>query len=139
LDQGYGETCLGNRRIASFVEDDLLSFDGASFHLSAWVVMPNHVHFLATRLEGATFSRIMQSFKSLTSHKANRLLSRKGPFWMADYFDRYIRNGDHFVKTIQYIEMNPVKAKLCKRPEDWPFSSARWRSGAGEGARVPSD
>ena len=57
---------------------------------------------------------------------------------MPDYFDRYIRNADHFVKTIQYIENNPVKARLCKRPEDWPFSSARRRIAAGDGARVPS-
>jgi len=57
---------------------------------------------------------------------------------MPDCFDRYIRNAEHFVKTIKYIEDNPVKAGLCSRPEDWPFSSARRRSSAGEGARVPS-
>ena len=127
LDQGYGEAFLRNSRIAQLIEDDLLSFDGKSCRLSAWVVMPNHIHFLATRFEDASLSQIMQSFKSLTSHKANKVLSRRGRFWMADYFDRYIRNFEHFGKTIRYIENNPVKAHLCKRPEDWPFSSARFR------------
>jgi REP element-mobilizing transposase RayT len=69
----------------------------------------------------------MQSFKSLTSHKANKLLRRKGQFWMPDYFDRYIRNAEHFKKTVRYIENNPVKAGLCKHPQDWPFSSAWFR------------
>ena len=138
LDQGYGAAWLKDRRVARMVEDDLLSFDGKSFRLSAWVVMPNHIHFLGTRFETQTLSAIMQSLKSLTSHKANRLLFRKGHFWMPDYYDRYVRNAEHYIKTIQYIERNPVKAGLCDRPEEWPFSSARWREGAGEGARVPS-
>ena len=46
---------------------------------------------------------------------------------MEDYFDRYIRNLIHYERTILYIEKNPVKAKLCRTPEEWPFSSARFR------------
>ncbi|HEV8140292.1 MAG TPA: transposase [Pyrinomonadaceae bacterium] len=138
LDQGYGAAWLKHRRIAQVVENDLLDLDGKSYGLSAWVIMPNHIHFLATRFEAETLSGIMQSFKSLTSHKANKLLSRRGQFWMPDYYDRYIRNSDHFVKTVRYIENNPVKARLCGRAEEWRFSSARWREAAGEGARVPS-
>jgi len=138
LDQGYGEALLKGR-VAQLVENDLLSFDGRSFRLIAWVVMPNHIHFLTTRFEGVTLSAIMQSFKSLTAHKVNNVLLRGGRLWMPDYFDRYIRNADHFVKTIRYIESNPVKARLCKRAEDWPFGSARRRIDAGEGARAPGN
>src|SRR5205085_2241212 len=71
LDQGYGEALLRHHRIAQLVEGDLLSFDGRSCHLSAWVVMLNHIHFLATRLETATLSGLMQSFKSMTSPTAD--------------------------------------------------------------------
>jgi hypothetical protein len=46
---------------------------------------------------------------------------------MPDYFDRYIRNAKHHKKTIEYIENNPVKARLCERPEDYRFSSAWFR------------
>ena len=127
-DQGYGEALLKDHRLAEMVQDTLLRDDGKKYRLAAWVVMPNHLHFLATRFESHTLSEIMQSFKSLTSHKANKILGRKGQFWMGDYFDRYIRNGEHFTKTVQYIEDNPVKARLCKKPEDWPFSSAWFRN-----------
>ena len=51
-------------------------------------------------------------------------------------FDRYTRNEKHFYKTIEYIENNPVKAGLCEKPSDWPFSGARWRGG--EGIRICS-
>ena len=90
--------------------------------------MPNHIHLLMTRLDVLELAEIMQSFKSLTSHKANQTLRRKGQFWLEDYFDRYIRNAEHFMKTVRYIENNPVKARLCKRPADWPFSSAWFRA-----------
>jgi len=70
----------------------------------------------------------MHSLKSYTALKANRMLSRTGEFWMGDYFDRYIRDGNHYEKTITYIENNPVKAGFCSRPEEWRFSSAWWRA-----------
>jgi len=46
---------------------------------------------------------------------------------MEEYFDRYIRNAEHFRRTVTYIENNPVKARLCSKPSDWPFSSAWFR------------
>ena len=109
------------------VQNELFYDDAQRYRLSSWVVMPNHVHYLVTRFEGIELAQLMQSFKSLTSHKANKMLRRKGQFWMPDYFDRYIRNAEHFAKTVRYIENNPVKARLCEQPQDWPFSSAWFR------------
>jgi REP element-mobilizing transposase RayT len=109
------------------VQETLLKDDGKKYRLSAWVIMPNHVHLLAARFEEETLADIMQVFKSITSHKANKALRRSGEFWMPDYFDRYIRNADHFNRTVKYIENNPVKARLCARPEEYRFSSAWFR------------
>jgi hypothetical protein len=38
-----------------------------------------------------------------------------------------MRDEAQKIKAIRYIENNPVKAKLCRAPEEWPFSSARFR------------
>jgi REP element-mobilizing transposase RayT len=127
LDQGYGQAFMKDYRIATMIQDVLLSADGKNYRLSAWVIMPNHIHILATRFANFTLASIVQSLKSITSHKANRILKRRGQFWMPDYFDRYIRNADHFIRTIRYIENNPVKARLCMRAKDWPCSSAGFR------------
>jgi REP element-mobilizing transposase RayT len=97
------------------------------YRLAAWVVMPNHVHMLCTPCGGYSLAQVMHSVKSFSSSEANKMLDRAGRFWQKEYFDRYIRNARHFSKAVAYIENNPVKANLCGKPEDWPFSSARFR------------
>ena len=96
---------------------------------SGWslTVMPNHAHLLLTPNAGHELSAIQQSLKSYTANEANKILGRTGQFWQPEAFDRWIRDADHFAKTIAYIENNPVKARLCKRAEDWLFSSAWFR------------
>ena len=128
LDQGYGESLLKIPPVAKMVQDALLKFDGARYRLFAWVVMPNHVHSLIARFEEYALKDILHSLKSFSAHEANKILLRQGQFWIEDYFDRYIRNQEHFEKTMRYIENNPVKARLCSKPEDWPYGSAWFKN-----------
>lgn len=90
--------------------------------------MPNHVHALLTPCAGYELSGILQSLKSYTANEANKMLARHGKLWQQESFDRYIRDSKHFVSVVRYIENNPVKARLCERPEDWPYSSAWFRA-----------
>ncbi len=89
--------------------------------------MPNHVHFVVELREGRTVSHMIHGLKSFTGRKANALLGRTGPFWQREYYDRYIRDGEHLASVMRYIEENPVKAKLVKTARDWPWGSARLR------------
>ena len=125
LDRGYGSAALSNPDIGEIVENALLHFDVARYRLHAWCVMPNHVHALITPLADWTLSAITHSWKSFTSKKANALLDRPGSFWAPEYYDRAIRDDAHYTSAVGYIAMNPVKARLCARPDDWRFSSAR--------------
>jgi putative DNA methylase len=124
LDRGYGACFLKDERIAKLTEDSLLFHHSTKYKLTAWVIMPNHIHLLATPLEDMELRDIAHAIKSYTAHEANRLLNRQGQFWQHEPFDRYIRNQKHFVSVIRYIETNPVKAGLCAQPQDWRFSSA---------------
>ena len=94
----------------------------------AYCLMPNHVHVILVPSTTVSLSSIMHSIKSFSAKEANRILGRQGRFWNNDYFDRFIRDEAHFNRTVEYIEMNPVKARLCSKPEDWPYGSARFRS-----------
>ncbi|MEK7724064.1 MAG: transposase [Acidobacteriota bacterium] len=124
LDEGYGNCFLRDERIASQVQESLLHFDLIRYKLLAWVIMPNHVHFLIKPINNHKISEIIKKLKTFTAHEANKIMNRQGKFWQEDYFDRYIRNYEHFTKTTDYIENNPVKARLCKNYTDWKFSSA---------------
>lgn len=123
LDRGYGACWLRRPQIAALVREALLYFDHARYILHAWVIMPNHVHALVTVLSGRHLSAILHSWKSFTAKSANRHLGREGKFWQVDYFDRVMRDEAHFAATVDYIHWNPVKAGLCAKPEDWPWSS----------------
>jgi REP element-mobilizing transposase RayT len=127
LDQGHGSCYLRQHDIAEMVQRALLFHDRTKYRLAAWVVMTNHVHMLCTPRAGNSLAEIMHSIKSFTSNEANKMLDRAGRFWQKEYFDRFIRNPRQFARTVAYIENNPVKANLCQKPEDWSFSSARFR------------
>ena len=104
LDQGYGPAFLKYTEVAKIVQDSLLKFDGVRYNLFSWVAMPNHTHSLLTRFDDWELGQLMHSHKSYTAHEANKLLKRTGQFWMGEYFDRYIRNAEHFQNTVRYIE-----------------------------------
>jgi REP element-mobilizing transposase RayT len=127
LDNGWGECFLRETAVAEKIEENLLHFDRQKYKLHAWVIMPNHVHLLLSPLPGFALSSITHSIKSFMATAANKILNRTGRFWFPETFDRYIRNYEHFENTFNYIENNPIKAGLCRKPEDWRFSSAYHR------------
>jgi putative DNA methylase len=135
LDQNYGSSHLRNSAIASCLEDTLLKWDLELYRLISWSIRPNHAHVCLTPNDGVKLSKVMHSIKSYVAHEANKILNRKGQFWAEEYFDRYIRDYKRFASVIAYIDNNPVKAKLCKSPEQWRWSSAYRLS---PGARTPS-
>ena len=122
-DAGHGACHLRQPEIARLVQDALLHFDGDRYRLLAWCVMPNHVHVLIEQTPDHRLADVVQSWKSFTAKRANRMLGRDGPFWARDYFDRYIRDESHFEATRRYIHENPVRAGLCAAAADWPWSS----------------
>ena len=127
LDQGYGACLLAREDIARVVRSALLHHDQDRYRLLAWVIMPNHVHALIELVGTNTLKRVVKTWKSFTARKANAALDRVGPFWQPDYHDRYVRRDSHLNRVVAYIEHNPVSAGLCRRPQDWSFSSASSR------------
>ena len=129
-DAGYGQCFMRDRNIARIVEDTIFYYDKKKYDLAAWCIMPNHVHVLCSMQNGNTLSSVLHSWRSFSSNKINEQLNRRGKVWMNEYFDRFIRNEEHFRKAVEYIHNNPVKAGLSPTPEQYPWSSAhtqRWR------------
>lgn len=123
IDEGRGSCLLGNPVHATIVKNAPGHFDGARYKLMAWVIMPNHVHALIEQMEGHPLGDVVHSWKSFSANTINRQRGAQGTVWAPDYFDRYIRNEEHYLNAIHYIENNPVKAGLTESPDKWPFSS----------------
>jgi REP-associated tyrosine transposase len=129
IDECRGNCLLTEPANAAIVRSALEYFDGERYRLLAWVVMPNHVHAMIEQVSGCPLAGVVHSWKSYTAHAINKARGSNGSVWSLDYFDRFIRGDAHYGNAKYYIENNPVKARLVRRPEDWPFSSASVQTG----------
>ena len=137
-----GPFYLRQSEIAEIVVDAILHNGQNLKHyaLHAYVVMPNHVHMLATA--AVPISVVTKSLKGITAKRANALLRQTGrSFWQEESYDHLVKNRQEFEKIRTYIEENPVHAGLVARASEYRWSSA-WAtrgSPADEGVRPTSN
>jgi len=94
--------------------------DNKDYALICYCVMPNHIHVVFRLLENSrSVSKIMQSIKRISAKESNKYLGREGAFWLSESYDRLVRDEKELFFTIVYVVNNPVKAGLCKTPEEW--------------------
>jgi putative transposase len=93
--------------------------------LHAFVVMPNHVHLLAT--PAVALPKLTKSLKGITAKRANAMLALTGSsFWQEESYDHLVRHEREFEKIRNYIEENPVRAGLVREAREYRWSSAGW-------------
>ena len=80
------------------------------------VAMPDHLHLIARIPSREGISSVVRSFKHDVSYK-------RPVAWQAGVFDHRIRNDDSYRAKWLYVLLNPVRAGLVSRPEDWPYVS----------------
>lgn len=133
LDKGAsGPLYLKRPEIAELVVEALIDSDRRfrRCELHAFVVMPNHVHLLATQL--APFAKWLGPLKGCTAYRANRELGLRGmAFWQNESYDHVVRNEEEFRRIQRYIELNPVRAGLVESAEEfrWSSAGAAWKGG----------
>ena len=91
----------------------------------AWVVMPDHFHWLI-ELQQGSLSGLMQKTKSLSTRAVNMSNGRKGSLWQQGYHDRALRRDEDLVKLARYIVANPLRAGLVGLLGDYPLWDAVW-------------
>ena len=141
-------TCNGfknlfkDERYYQTLKDSLL-FLNNKYHgeLLAYVFMPNHIHLVLNFKKENYLSVYMRDFKKYTSFKIRKLIEidgrinllnsikyeqgkQKFKVWHDRFDDVYIEDEDLLATKIEYIHLNPLRAKLVKYPEDYKYSSA---------------
>ncbi len=111
MDQGHGECLLRQAGPREALAGGLLQGHGETYLMKSFVIMPNHVHVLAS-LKDISLPAALKRWKGSSAIAINRITDRTGTLWQKDYFDRLIRGPEHLYNVARYIRRNPVKAKL---------------------------
>jgi REP element-mobilizing transposase RayT len=112
LDAGYGACTLQRPECAECLCARLLAGHGTSYHLDAWVIMPNHLHALVEPMQGTILGEILRHWKGGSAHDINQMLKRRGALWQAEPFDHIVRSEAQLNYYRQYIARNPDRAHL---------------------------
>jgi putative transposase len=108
-----------HQRWAQLMVATLGQYGETSFDLHAYIVMPDYLHLLLTSFE--TVEKAVQLIKGGFSYRARRELEWRGEIWQQGFADQRIRGREDWERHLQYIRMNPVKARLAEESESYPF------------------
>lgn len=97
----------------------------ASVTSLAWVVMPDHFHWLI-ELHDVTLKTLMRRVKSRSTCAVNKACGRQGRLWQQGFHDRALRREEDIVAVARYIVANPLRAGLAKRLGEYPHWDAVW-------------
>ena len=103
--------------------DTLYHYRGTAYLLHEFVIMPNHFHALIT--PQTSLEKAVQFIKGGYSYRAKKELCSNMEVWQKGFQDHRIRDASDYVLHVSYIHNNPVKERLCERPDQFPYSSAR--------------
>jgi len=92
----------------------------------AFVVMPDHLHWLMALKEGAYLDTVMRSIKNVSSRQVNASLKRRGKLWQSGFHDHALRKDEDLVATARYIVANPLRAGLVRSVGDYSLWDAVW-------------
>jgi putative transposase len=86
-----------------------------------YVIMPDHVHlFVFMPPEGILLAKWIEALRTVIGKQLLRLGEQK-PHWQEGFFDHVLRSAESYAQKWEYVRMNPVRAGLCKNPEDWQY------------------
>lgn len=136
----------GNNREACFIEpEDYLFYlelwkniskrYGVSVH--AYCLMTNHIHFLVSPEKNDSISTTMKVVGSRYAQYINLKYKRTGTLWEGRHRSSLIQTEKYLLTCYRYIELNPVRAGMVKRPEEYQWSSYGMNAWGDQGWLTP--
>ena len=87
----------------------------------AYVVMPDHLHWLLQLRPGIDLSEVVWAVKGRSSFEINRARNVRGCVWQPKFHDRALRSDEHLGAVARYVVCNPIRAGLVRRLDDYPL------------------
>jgi len=126
-------TQRGNGRARTFFDDrdyalyrDLLAEHCAAADVAvwAWCLMPNHVHLILVPSDTDGLRRALARVHRRYAGIVQARRKRTGHFWQGR-FGAVAMDEQHLAAALRYVSLNPVRARLVQRAQDWRWSSTR--------------
>lgn len=129
----YHVTLRGNRKENIFREEkdywillkiimDTIKYYKNQFYINCFCFMTNHIHLLLYMKE-ANISLIMNRINSMYTRYFNKKYDLNGHLFEGRFNWEIISNDSYLLEVSRYIHLNPVRANIVSRPEDYNFSS----------------
>ena len=92
----------------------------------AYVVMPDHLHWLMQLGEDSNLSAVVRSIKSASARTLNLSLGRTGRIWQSGFHDHALRSDEDMKHIARYVVANPLRAGLVDSIGDYSLWDAMW-------------
>ena len=129
----YHVTARGDRREPIFVDDQdrqaLLDIVGQALgrfdaEMLAYCLMGNHYHFVLHTRQ-ANLSLLMRQINGVYTQAFNRRHDKVGHLFQGRFKAILVDRDAYLLEVCRYVELNPVAARIVKKPQGWPWSSYR--------------
>jgi putative transposase len=111
-----------NERWARLLIDTLYHYRPSAYLLHEFVIMPDHFHILLS--PKTSLEKAVQFIKGGFSYRAKKELGSNIEVWQKGFSDHRIRDAKDYLRHVDYVRRNPVRKHLCKRADEYPYSSA---------------
>jgi len=91
--------------------------------IAAYCLMPNHVHLVVIPSKPEGIHCTLKAVHGQYAQRVNRMRDQKGHLWQGRYFSSPL-DADYFLNAVRYVELNPVRARMVAKAEDYTWSSA---------------
>ena len=125
-----------NRQDVFFTTDDRRAYldilreqaDRFALDVIGFCLMTNHMHLVGVPRKADSLAKAVGRTDWLYTRAINRLHKRSGHLWQNRFYSCAL-DDKHVVAAMRYVEENPVRAKLCRAPWAYEWSSARMTDG----------
>ena len=132
-----------NRQDVFFVDGDkrvyleILAEECEKYGLevSGYCLMTNHVHLVATPHKEDSLAKAVGRAHFRYTQYINRFHKRSGHLWQGRFYSCAL-DERHFGEAMRYVELNPVRAKMCRKAWRYEWSSAAAHVGSGDGSQL---
>ena len=96
------------------------------YNLYCYCLMPNHIHLVLRASLLAPISKIMQCINTSYTVHINKRFNHSGHVLEGRYKSKIVEKDPYLLRLSNYVHLNPVRARLCNKPQDYKYSSAKY-------------